>query len=121
MKKKKRNIRLDILFVLISSFIVVVAWVSFNLYHIWVTSTVGEEIQMQLTPIDPQFDPTTIQQLRTREQVNPLFDKQTSTIKGADSTTPTPTTGPILNPPGSASDSSRLAPTGAAVNGLQGQ
>jgi len=76
MKKKPNRLQKDILFIFISSFIVVVAWIGFNLYHIYVTSTINGDLQLQLTPISPVFDPQTIQQLKTRENINPEFQIQ---------------------------------------------
>ncbi|SRR6266568_6928300 len=78
MKQKQGNKQKDILFILISSFIVVVAWIGFNLYHIWATTTVSQDVQVELTPIDPVFDPQTIQQLKLRENINPLFESHAS-------------------------------------------
>lgn len=111
MNKKKHNTKKDILFILISSFIIVAAWIGFNLYHIWVTSTVSQNIQMQLTPIDPNFDPATIQQLRSREHIDPSYE-QRATPSQVVSTTPTAAQ--------AASDSSRFVPTTEPIN-RQGQ
>jgi hypothetical protein len=83
MKPKRRNKQKDILFILISSFVVVVAWIGFNLYDIWATSSVSLDVQAQLTPIDAVFDPQTIQGLRSRENVNPLFESQGTAIASA--------------------------------------
>lgn len=102
MRPKRHNTQKDILFILISSFIVVVAWIGFNLYHIWATSTVNEEIQLQLTPIAATFDATTMQQLKTRENVNPIFD-----VQGQPSTTASSTA--TQNQPASASSSAATA------------
>jgi hypothetical protein len=116
MHKKQRNRQRDILFVLISSFIVVVAWVSFNIYHIWITSTIPNTITPQLEPINPQFDATVRQQLKSREQIDPLYDKQsTTTNQTKDTVTPTPESVTT------ASGSSQLAPTSGSTGGLQGQ
>jgi hypothetical protein len=118
MKPKKRNIQKDILFILISSFIVVAAWVSFNLYHIWATSTVSADIQNQLTPIDPEFDPTVIQELKSKEYINPLYESQVSsntavpTFAPLGAPTPTPTPLPIISQtPSTASNTSQLVPS----------
>ena len=78
----------DILFIIISSFIVVVAWIGFNIYHIKVTSTVSEHVQDQLNPIDPTFDQQTMQELKNRENINPLFEQTQTATQSA--TTPTP-------------------------------
>jgi hypothetical protein len=126
MKSKQRNIQKDILFILISSFIVVVAWVCFNLYHIWATSTVSTDVQMQLTPIDPQFDPTVIQELKTREYIDPLYESQASsntavpTFTPLGAPTPTPTTAPlplVSQSPEAASNTSQLVPTVSPIPG----
>ncbi len=115
MHKNTLNTKKDILFILISSFIVVTAWIGFNLYHIWVTSTVSEDVQLQLTPIDPNFDPATIQQLKSREHIDPLYEQRANPSQAA-TVTPTPATGesPV------ASDASRFAPTTEPIN-RQGQ
>lgn len=86
MRNKQKKQHNDILFVLISSFIVVVAWIGFNIYHIYITSTISEEVQMQLTPINGTFDKETLQQLKNREQINPKFEKDKTASRSA----PTP-------------------------------
>lgn len=131
MKRKKQNKQKDILFILISSFILVVAWVSFNIYHIYVTSTINQHIQFQLTPINPNFDQQTMQQLKTREDINPSFESQplasNSGIQQAAPQEPTevPSQTPSGTPSGaptvsSTPNSSRFAPTNAPI-GRQGQ
>ena len=109
MHKTKYNTQKDILFVLISSFIVVVAWISFNLYHIWVTSTISEEVQVQLAPIAPHFDPATIQQLKSRKHIDPLYEQQ-ATPSQAISATPTTPPSPL------ASESSNFEPTNEPIS-----
>lgn len=95
MKQKQHTIKQDILFVLISSFIVVVAWIGFNIYHIWVTSTIDEEVQMQLTPIDPRFDTTVIENVKSRNQIEPAFSKQDNASPAA---VLSPTPPPVSTP-----------------------
>ncbi len=63
----------EILFVLWMTFITVVAWIGFNIYHIMVTSTISEELQAQTLPIDPNFDMETINNLKIRQKVEPLY------------------------------------------------
>lgn len=123
MKPKRQNKQKDILFLLISSFIVVVAWIGFNLYHITVTSTVSQTIQMQLSPISATFDQATIEQLKTRENIVPVYNAQTSSAPTATASAATPTP---ISPAGltttaySASGASQLAPTNTPV-ARQGQ
>lgn len=103
MRPKSRNKQKDILFILISSFVVVVAWIGFNLYDIWANSTVSQEIQLELTPIDPQFDPQTIKLLKNRENINPLFSQATPsasvTVEPTQTPAPTPSQQVTLSTP----------------------
>ncbi len=70
--------RKDVIFILWLTFITVAAWVGFNIYHIAVTSTIDEELQVQITPIDPNFDIDTIDALKSREKIDPLYQFQGS-------------------------------------------
>jgi len=106
MKPRKQKTQKDILFILISSFIMVVLWIGFNIYHIWITSTISQDIQLQLTPIAPNFDPATIQQLKTRENINPSFERAQQASQS--SSTPKPSAALVSEPTPSAS----LTPSG---------
>ena len=70
MKKK------DILTLLIPSFLVVVAWVIFSIYHSFVTSTIPESLNMQITAINPEFDTSVIENLKKREKVTPIYEAE---------------------------------------------
>lgn len=70
--KKKHSIQKDLLFIAISSFVVTAAWVGFNVYHEWATSKITPELQVQITPITPSFDITTINNLKNRRVVQPI-------------------------------------------------
>jgi hypothetical protein len=127
MKQRKRNKQSDILFILISSFIVVFAWIAFTLYHIHITSTISRHIQYQLTPVNPTFNQQVIQGLKDREDINPQFGEQQSSSQTAAQSgqaAPTPPTSEISVSPNTpetpASEASRFAPSGTAVN-RQGQ
>ena len=112
MREKKNTKQKDILFIFISSFIVVVAWISFNIYHIWATTTVSEDLQLQLTPIAPVFDAKTMEQLKTRENINPIYENLASP-----SATPTPApkiVTPTLSP--QATPTSSALPSGAPAS-----
>ncbi len=116
MKPNKQNQRRkDILFILGSSFVVVVAWIGFNLYHIYVTSTISEDIQVQLTPIDPTFDTAIIQNLKSREQVNPAFERTATASQSAPTQLPQPTITDTATSP-----ASLLVPTDTPIT-IQGQ
>ncbi len=75
MRHKKSNFQKDILFIIISSFIVVLVWIGFNIHHVLVTSTIEEEIQLHLEPINGAFDTQTIHQTKNRLRVDPLYEK----------------------------------------------
>lgn len=68
----------DVLIILWMTFITTVAWIGFNIYHAIVTSTISEELQMQILPIDPNFDMATINKLKSREKIEPLYKYQGS-------------------------------------------
>lgn len=82
----------DILFLSISFFVVVVAWIGFNLYHVWATSTIPEDVQSQMTPIEGTFDTNTLRELKIREPVTPLYELSgESSSQAAVTATPSPT------------------------------
>lgn len=68
---------------LVIGFISVVAWIAFNIHHAAVTSTISEQIVLQTRPIAPQFDTTTLNALKTRQQATPFLDGTSSTISAA--------------------------------------
>ncbi|MFH1186873.1 MAG: hypothetical protein V1697_01720 [Candidatus Levyibacteriota bacterium] len=89
----------DIYILLIPSFVLVVFWIIFTIYHNSVSSTITPTQSVQIKPISPDFDMTTIQALKKRGQVVPLFEMTGSqeSEKSASpqaTLTPTPTTTP---------------------------
>jgi len=95
---KSSKARKDILYISISSFFLVVAWIVFNIYHTAVTSTISPDLQIQIIPIDPSFDTSTIQNLKLRKRISPAYETiNTSTPEASITpsenalTTPTPT------------------------------
>lgn len=75
---KKNKAQKDILYLSISSFILTALWISFNVYHSYVSTTIAPTLQLQIQPIEPSFDLITIQNLKNRKSVVPQFDFQTS-------------------------------------------
>lgn len=63
----------DLLILLASIFIFVFIWIGFSIYHNSISSTISEAVNIQLTPISPSFDTKTIEKLKKRESVTPLF------------------------------------------------
>lgn len=76
----------DIIILLISVFIVTLAWIGFDLYHNAVTSTISTTLQQDIQPIDPDFDTQVIQTLKQRQFSSPVYTisspQQTATSSG---------------------------------------
>lgn len=58
----------------VSSFIIVLAWIGFNLYHNIKTSTISQNLTVQILPINPSFDKKTISDLKKRARVTPFYE-----------------------------------------------
>jgi hypothetical protein len=93
---KKSKAQKDILYISISSFILVVLWIASNLYHAYVTSTIAPELQNQIQQINPTFDLETVQKLKTRQRVNPAYEFEGAS-NGA-TIAPEPTTQAVPSP-----------------------
>ena len=93
--------RKDILVLLIPTFIVVILWVVFNVYHSYINSTIPTAVNTQILYIDPDFDLKTIDDLKKRDVVDPIYTiesqgseedlTQESTKDSEIVSTPTPT------------------------------
>lgn len=64
----------DILLILISTLFLVVLWVIFSIYHNSVSSTVSKNIEPEVITINPDFDFQTIENLKKREIIVPLYE-----------------------------------------------
>lgn len=95
----KHKAQKDILYIAISSFVLVVLWIGFNLYHAHATSTIEPVLQIQIKPIDPKFDTEMINKLKSRQNIQPVYELNNAS--GAASTTPTPPTQAAPNSTGS--------------------
>lgn len=77
--------------------IVSVAWVGFTAYHTYKTSTISEKINQQIIPISPDIDLQTIEIIKSKKAVTPLYDNaqsqnfEASPSSSINQTTPTPT------------------------------
>lgn len=63
----------DILILLIPSMLIVILWVVFSIYHNFVTSTIPENLNTQILSISPNFDLKTIESLKSRNVVDPIY------------------------------------------------
>ncbi|MFH1832751.1 MAG: hypothetical protein ABH816_01100 [Candidatus Levyibacteriota bacterium] len=66
----------EILWFLISTFILVVLWIVLSIYHNSVTSTISKPLAIQIMPIKPNFDKETINRLKERKVINPVLQLQ---------------------------------------------
>ena len=71
MKKK------DLVTLLSSIFIFVFIWIGFNIYHNSTFSTIAPLVSANLSPISPSFDTKTIDKLKKRQNVTPVFQLTT--------------------------------------------
>lgn len=64
----------DIYILLIPSFILVIFWIIFTIYHNSVSSTITPTQSVQIKPINANFDAKAINDIKGRNQVVPLFE-----------------------------------------------
>lgn len=76
----------ETLFILWMTFLTVVVWIGLSIYHIWVTSTISDIDAASIIPINPKFDTVTINKLKTRQTVEPIY--QFSETTQEDTATP---------------------------------
>jgi len=77
-----------------STFIIVLAWIIFNIYHSANTSTIPDAVAIQVAPINPNFDIDTVQELKKRNKIDPALSFE----KVADESFVTPTPIPTVEP-----------------------
>jgi len=64
----------DIILLLISASFLTVVWVAFNIYHNSVLSTTPEILEKETLPLNPNFDEKTINKLKERKKVSPIYN-----------------------------------------------
>lgn len=64
----------DILLLLIPFSLLVVLYIALSVYHNLVTSTISEAVNIQITPISPNFDQKAIIGIRKRQTIVPIFE-----------------------------------------------
>ncbi|MEK7502216.1 MAG: hypothetical protein AAB609_01700 [Patescibacteria group bacterium] len=74
----------DILFLVISTFVLILAWIGFSIYHNLVSSTITKPVEEKIIPINPTFDTRTIDILKERKNIEPIF--QTKRNEATEST-----------------------------------
>lgn len=108
----------QILIILIPSFIFALAWIGFSVYHNIVTSTISDSLNIQIMPITPDFDTSTITALKSRTQVAPIYELtfpvQNNTVPTA-SPSATPATNEPLNSVGNSAGAQQATLGGSLV------
>lgn len=66
----------DIITLLIPSFLLILAWIIFSIYHSSVASTITPVVDIQISPISPTFDMNAIAKLKQRQKVTPIYETQ---------------------------------------------
>lgn len=87
----------DAIFLLIASFILVFAWISFNILHNLTTSTIPENTNQQLVPINPNFDMKTVEKLKSRIKITPILNSQSGQSSGEAVTKTQASPTPLIN------------------------
>ena len=54
--------------------IFVLAWIVFSVYHSVVTSTISQTLNTQISSISPGFDTKVVNELKTRQNVTPIYE-----------------------------------------------
>lgn len=91
--------RKDVLLILIPTLIFVFIWIIFSVFHNFVNSTISEATNIQINPIVPDFDTKTINSIKQREGINPLYTiNQVITPTPGSSSPSSPSATPTLIP-----------------------
>ncbi len=100
----------QLLFFLVPTAIVVIAWVGFNIYHSATVSTIPDSVSIQISPIPGQFNVAVINKLKLRQKIPALYEIPTSP-------TPSPRITPSLKGPSPLQSKILKTPTPATSSG----
>lgn len=73
----------DILFLSISVFAVIAFWIGFNIAHNLDESKISAPIRENIIPISPDFDTKTIETIKNRQNVEPLYETEVSSASSS--------------------------------------
>lgn len=90
----------EILYLVISVFVVTVFWIGLSIWHAHVNSTISDTQNIQVQPISPHFNRKIIEKLKTRKVVDPLLSPIPASISATVQPTvsPKPSTTPVATP-----------------------
>ncbi len=103
--------RRDILTLLVPSLIIVILWVIFSVYHNFIGSTIPTSVNDQISAITPSFDIKTIEAIKGRDTVNPIY---VASPQSSGNQELTPETSDTTNP--ISSSSANVASQGGVLN-----
>jgi hypothetical protein len=63
----------DTLIIVLLLFFFVLIWIGEGIYRSVVSSTISEDVAQAISPISPNFDTKTIEKLKTREKIEPIY------------------------------------------------
>ncbi len=99
----------DIFYILASGSLLIFVWIAFNIYHNAITSTIPATTVEQIAPIPATFDIQTLEKLKKREAVSPVFEIRISPIPTSSTAATTiPSVSPTATP--SATPTIKLIP-----------
>lgn len=64
----------DILYISISLFVLIFAWVVFSVLHNFMNTTISVPTEQKIAPISPNFDLQAIKKIKSRETIEPLYE-----------------------------------------------
>lgn len=99
----------DVLILIIPACMLVFAWIVFSVHHNFITSTIPETINVQITPITASFDTQVIAELKKRKKTFPAYrivitptpttnQAPSSQISSNTTPSPAPTISPKIEP-----------------------
>lgn len=93
----------DVLFLSISVFALIALWIGFNISHNLDVSRISTPIKENIMSISPDFDRKTIEAIKNRQNVEPLYETEVSSTSSQ-------------NIPSVAQEASQLSTGSAEVN-----
>lgn len=88
----------DLLYIVISIFVLSLAWIGFSVYHARVNSTITETQNIQVVPIEPHFNKEIISKLKERAVVDPLFEASGPSATRSATPSPAVSVTPLATP-----------------------
>ncbi len=73
----------DVLFLSISVFALIAFWIGFNIAHNLDESRISAPIKENIIPISPDFDTKTIEAIKNRQNVEPLYETGVSSASSS--------------------------------------